>query len=677
MTTTALAALLTAAFATTAPAAPPAPRGPAQAQVGTNSVRLSDGQVSASWIAGADGLSGPTLEDRLAGRQIHMGADAFVVTLQDGAILRSSQQRLTGAPKATALHGDSSAAQRAAQLDGQAVEATMEDTAHGLKFRWRAVLRDGSAYVRQELTLTAGDKDVAVGDVRLIDVSLPDLSISGMVKGAPLVSGGVYFQFEDPASETRLANGRGLAHLTRDLPLRAGQSVTYSWSIGATEPGQLRRGFLRYVEQERAHPYRTTLHYNSWYDIGYFTKYDQADALDSINGVGNELATKRGVKLDAFLFDDGWDEPTKLWTFHSGFPNGFTPLKDAAARYGASPGVWMSPWGGYGKPKKARLAAAQAEGYETNTGGLVLSGPKYFARFRDVSLDFLTKYGVGQFKIDGTGNVDSAWPGGAFDSDFQAAVGLIEEWRRVKPDLYVNLTTGTYPSPAWLKYADSIWRGGEDHSFLGVGSWRQRWITYRDADTYQGVVMSGPLFPLNALMLHGIIYAQHAKHLSDDPGGDFPSEVHDYFGTGTQLQELYISHGLLKPADWDVLAEAAKWSRANADVLVDTHWVGGDPALLEVYGWAAWSPRKAILTLRNPSDKPQSFTFDPGKAFELPKGSPRRFSAHSPWSADKGDAATLMVAGQSKTLMLKPFQVLTLVAEPTSGAPHARPSARP
>ena len=34
-----------------------------------------------------------------------------------------------------------------------------------------------------------------------------------------------------------------------------------------------------------------------------------------------------------------------------------------------------------------------------------------------------------------------------------------------------------------------------------------------------------------------------------------------------------------------------KWSRSNAmDVLVDTHWVGGEPFKLEVYGWASWTP---------------------------------------------------------------------------------------
>ena len=35
-------------------------------------------------------------------------------------------------------------------------------------------------------------------------------------------------------------------------------------------------------------------------------------------------------------------------------------------------------------------------------------------------------------------------------------------------------------------------------------------------------------------------------------------------------------------------------------VLKDTHWVGGDPRWLQVYGWASWSQEKSILVLRNP-----------------------------------------------------------------------------
>jgi len=160
------------------------------------------------------------------------------------------------------------------------------------------------------------------------------------------------------------------------------------------------------------------------------------------------------------------------------------------------------------------------------------------------------------------------------------------------------------------------------------------------------------------------VFAQKAAHLDTDPGNDFANEVRSYFGSGTQLQEMYITPSLLTEANWDVLAETAKWSRGNAATLADTHWVGGDPRWLEVYGWAAWSPLKAILTLRNPSAQSQEITLDVAQTFELPAGAARRFSAHSPWAADAAQPAVVLEAGKPHIFQLAPFQVLTLDAVP-------------
>ena len=272
----------------------------------------------------------------------------------------------------------------------------------------------------------------------------------------------------------------------------------------------------------------------------------------------------------------------------------------------------------------------------------------------------IRRYGVNQFKFDGTGNVRHAIPGSAFDSDFDAMIALIEGLRVEKPDLFVNLTTGTYPSPFFLRYADSIWRGGDDHAFAGVGSKRQQWITYRDANTYAGIVRKGPLFPLNALMLHGLIYARDAQGLNSDPGDDFRAEIHAYFGTGTALQEMYVTPSLLTSANWDALAEAARWARAHAPVLKDTHWIGGDPARLEPYGHAAWGDGRAVLCLRNPKDAPQQLEVDVATAFELPDGAASRYVVRSPWVADRDRPAVELQAGRPHTFTLQPFEVLTL-----------------
>jgi len=525
------------------------------------------------------------------------------------------------------------------------------------------MLRDGTNYMRQEVTIHAAQQPVAISQIILVDAIVPGAAVSGHVKGSPVTAGTWFLGFEHPLSECRVRAERASCWLSRELPLQAGQSVTYSSVLGVTHPGQLRRDVLKYIELERAHPYRTFLHYNSWYDLGYFDRYTEQQALESVRGFGEHLTKERGAKLDSFLFDDGWDDPTTLWHFNPGFPDGLTNIAKVAASFGAAPGIWLSPWGGYDKPKQQRLASARAQGFETNEGGFALSGPKYYRYFRDACFDMIDKYGVNQFKFDGTGNANEVIKGSEFDSDFDAAIHLIGELRAKKPDIYINLTTGTYPSPFWLLYADSIWRGGDDHSFAGVGSNRQRWITYRDSQLYRWVVEDGPLFPINSLMLHGMIYARYAERLGVDPGHDFPDEVHSYFGTGTQLQEMYITPSLLSTQNWDVLAETAKWSRANADVLKDSHWIGGDPARLEVYGWASWSPEKAILTLRNPSDHPQEFTASLASLLELPGAGARTFKASSPWK-DGAKQSFSISSQEPHEFHLQPFQVLTLELTP-------------
>ena len=588
-----------------------------------------------------------------------LSPDLFVLKFSDGVILRSSSMTTQGDPKVESLRAEPDALKSAQRIPGQQVILNFEDTQRKLSVTWKGILRDGSNYLRQEISLyTAVDQPIS--EIELFDFKSVTARVDGKVKGSPVVVGNAFFGFEHPLSVCHVENGEAKCSMHRELPLRAGQTVTYSSVIGVSPADQLRRGFLNYIERERARPYSPFLTYNSWYDIGYNNPYDEAAALDVINSFGQELVEKRKVKLDSFLFDDGWDDPHTLWSFGTGFPNGFAPLKAAAEKYGAAPGVWLSPWGGYDQAKEQRLKYGREQGLETNDKGFALSAPKYYGRFRDVTLKFIRDYGVNQFKIDGTGNVNSVLPGSQFDSDFQAAISLMSEWRSLSPKIFINLTTGTYPSPFWLQYADSIWRGSDDHSFAGVGSWRERWITFRDAATYHGIVQAGPLFPLNSLMLHGIIYARQANHLGTDPGKDFANEVHSYFGCGTQLQELYITHALLSKENWDTLAEAAQWASQNKDVMIDTHWIGGDPGKLQIYGWAAWSPQKGIITLRNPSNQKQSYLLDAARALELPSSAPRRFQARSPWMKERDSKPLHLIAGEIHTLTLAPFEVMNL-----------------
>jgi hypothetical protein len=614
--------------------------------------------IEARWNTSGERLSDIAIIDRDNGQALKVD-ELFALTLAGKQSIKASSMHLQAPVSEHVLPVDPTASRLADGLAGKAISAAFGDGDGRFRIDWQLVRREGSTYLREIVTITALKQDEPLTSVVLLPSSIDHAEVDGVVKGSPVVAGGIYMGLENPLSDSEVRGRHVTLSTARTLPLRMGQSITYSAVVGVTREGQLRRDFATYVERERAHPYRPFLHYNSWYDIGYLTPYTEPEALDRIHAFGEELSVKRGVKLDSFLFDDGWDDRSGSWGFSKNFPHGFVPLREAAAKYGAAPGMWLSPWGGYGTPKDERVKNGKAAGYEIVNDGLALSGPKYYRRFHDVVMKLLNEDGINQFKFDGTGNADSVFPGSRFDSDFAAAIELIKDIRADRPDTFINLTNGTWASPFWLRYADSIWRGGEDNGHAGVGTEREQWITYRDQQTYENTVIHGPLFPLNSLMLHGIIYAQMNKRFNTDPGHDFANEVHSYFATGTQLQEMYITPSLLSKADWDVLAEAAKWSRASADVLRDTHWIGGDPGRLDVYGWAAWSPTKAIITLRNPDAHPQTAVIDLQRQLELPAGAARQFQVRDVWKTG-GDVPQRLDADHASAVTLAPFEVLTL-----------------
>jgi hypothetical protein len=460
-------------------------------------VTLSNNAISATWSVRSGFLRAQSLTNRFTGAKLSPDGNVFELVPKEGPVLRSSDFKIVAPPVMRNVTPAPLSPKAADQLPGHELRIVLEDSSANLRIIWKAILRDGANYLRQEMTIRVLRQPLALAQISLIDVVAPGAVVSGHVKGSPVTAGTWFLGFEHPLSDCRVRSGRATCWLSRELPLQPGRDVTYSSVIGVAHPTQLRRDFLRYVELERAHPYRTFLHYNSWYDLGFSDRYNQQQAVDVVQSFGEHLTKERGVKLDSFMFDDGWDDPTTLWRFTPGFPDGFKKVTETAATFNAAPGIWLSPWGGYDKPKEQRLVSAHAQGFETNEGGLALSGPKYYRYFRDTCLDMITKYGVNQFKFDGTGNANEVIKGSEFDSDFDAAIHLIGELRAKKPDIYINLTTGTYPSPFWLLNADSIWRGGEDHSFAGVGTSRQRWITYRDSQLYRWVVEDGPLFPIN------------------------------------------------------------------------------------------------------------------------------------------------------------------------------------
>lgn len=622
-------------------------------------------------------FAGVTVRDKVNGRSYDLGKEVFTIQLQeaktdeacskkeytDVCLPLSAQDLMCGEVSVSSIAACPEGRRLVDRRAGQRAALPFAVTTDGYKLEWWVELREGQPYCRVGLNITPMQFAMPARKITLLNVQAPEARVEGSVKGAPVVAAGnrLFAGVESPLSKGEVTAEGFACSLERTTHLPARTQSSISAVLGFCTPGQLRRTFqLAYLNEERARPYFPLFNYNTWYDIGYFSRYSEQDVLDTVRMFGEELVRKRGVVMDSFLLDDGWDNTETLWQFHDGLPNEFRNIRALMESYGSAPGVWFSPWGGYGQPKLNRIAAA-GDTYETNERGFALSGPKYYELFRDMCLHMIRENGANHFKLDGCSGMADPAPGSRFGSDFEAAISLIDELRTEKPDIYINLTTGTWASPFWFGIADSVWRGNWDHDFCGVGTARQQWITFRDAMIYAHNVKISPLFPINSLMTHGVIYNKGARGLMTTEADDLADEIWSGLGLGTQMQEIYITPSMLKDNEWDTLAAAAKWTRANADTMVDSHWVGGDPAALEAYGFASWSPAKGILVLRNPSDVEQEFSFDPAAVFELPLGAPLRYSLSSP----KGDALPATAeAGKATQLTLKPFGVLIIEATP-------------
>jgi len=641
---------------------------------------IENRSLTLSWAISRPGLAGWSVTDKLLGRSISFTGELFQITLENGQIYRASELIPTDTPHVSRLRPDPDAAQLAKRIAGWQVELPLRTADGQLAVRWRTLVRENANYVRQEIDLQALGAGCTIQAIIWLDDVIPDAEASGSVEGSPWTAGNFFFGPEDPHTPllAGVAAGGGTAsnaatdppvrrvsfHLRRGTPLRQGETLRQSFVLGTSPTGQMRRAFLYYLERERAHPYRPFLHYNSWYDIAWQPfALNETNCLDAIRIFGERFIQPHGVVMDAMVFDDGWDNPKTLWQFHAGFPRGFTPLAALCDQYHTRLGVWLSPFGGYGESRNQRLAFGARQGFETNGTGFSLAGPKYYGAFQQACLEMIRRYRVNHFKFDGIANGMYANGSAGYVQDTEAMRRLMLDLRDADPNLYINLTTGSWPSPFWLRYADSLWRQGDDMGFAGKGSKQQQWLTYRDQETYRNIVGKGRLYPLNALMTQGVAYSRngHAGNPSFDFAG-FKADVRSFFGSGTSLQELYIQPGKLTADDWAVLAEAAKWSRANADALVDTHWIGGDPAKLQVYGYASWNNGKAILMLRNPDTQPQDYILQPGKALEIPGEQPAELVFRSPWREDAQKPPLRTSQAADVRLTLQPLEILILEA---------------
>lgn len=605
----------------------------------SNSYQLANKVLKASFI----NIGGKLYFNGCSELGLQPSTELFKVLLGDGKTITASEMKLEDVKMAT-LAENPSAATASLRYAGKALEARF--TYEELSIVWRAVLRNGSHYLRTEMDIQAA-KDLPMKGIVAMNYLVAKNSaytapeVVGNTRGAILASNHIFAGLETPMGLNSCKDEGNATHIEglwrRNTTLKAGKTWNISSVVGLVAPNQLRRSFLAYSERERAVAWRPYPVYISWYELNIDRNNAQAPSYkgnmtveqcaDVVSHWKTHFYDKYQMAPKAFVWDDGWDQ-YGTWTFNPNFPNGFDEPANEAKKMGTGIGAWLGPVGGYGQSGEYRRA------YWRSKGGMQLSNEDYYNFFIRCCTNMIDRYDFRFFKFDGISAQASAIgpdEGTRGEENAEAIISIERAVRQKRPDIFLNTTVGTWASPFWFHFTDAVWRQEGDYGEAGdQGTDRERWITYRDRLVYQNFIQRSPVCPINTLMTHGFILSRWGAVSKNMDYDGIVREMRCAFACGSGMVELYNDYKLMDEikdnqgnagALWKDLAECIKWQQEQADVLPDAHWVGGNPwdgKKANVYGWAAWNGKKSVLTLRNPSTSAQTFTTTLREALDIP-----------------------------------------------------------
>jgi hypothetical protein len=619
--------------------------------------------------AGTVPVHGPEVAVTVSGRRLEDGDDL----------------RLAGTPEQSPDGGR--LAWRLASTDGDVtVDVEIEADRHAGVVRKRVAVSGTGRLERVELELWDG---VAVDGFTSVNPGPPP-NTGSLELGQPVFGPGFFGGIEHPGAENLATPGGCRCALPYDDALavdRAAPIVTPAAVVGTGD-------FFDYLDTIRPHPARVVVLVNNWYHLGWPGTMAEDTVVAELEGFAG-VAARHGVELDAYCLDDGWDgaweAATGLWgrLELSAFPGGLPALQ--AAGGARRIGLWIGPFGGYGDRQVARVTWAGQQGCEIERFDppgydlLCVAGDRYGNELAR-TLAGWTAAGVGYWKLDGLrfacaqpGHGHPTGPGGR-TAQMDRFAGVMAAARAADPAVVVAFTTGSNPSPWWLRTADYLWRGGLDDSGAGFpGPRHESFATYIDARLH---LLRPCAVPVSAIVTFSVVESDACRYR--DVGESIEDwERHCWLivGRGTQHHDLYVSPGSLSEDEWAALARALAWARRHRRTLARSRMVLGDPGKGQVYGYASGrgGGSEGILCLRNPTPRRRRVRFTLAEVFGFPPETELEIDpVHGPRPSTTPSTTSntsLTNAARRLTVTLDPFAVsLFRCARPGTATPPAPPA---
>jgi len=419
----------------------------------------------------------------------------------------------------------------------------------------------------------------------------------------------------------------------------------------AAENQSVEQAFMQYLTSIWKAP-RSFLHYNNWFEPK--AKDLSGDALVDIWKAFRTAISPYGVKMDAMVADDGWQNRRSIWEPSPRyFPNGVEDVARLSKKLqgeGTGFGLWLS-LNGYNSDvnwgKEQGYAEAERNSYFSKYGRYYsLSSDKYKQRVlhqvprlaKEANLVYY-KHDFNEFSDLSAGNNHPPTDRHGHEAGVDAGIKVLLATREAQPLIHQNMTNWVWFSPWWLMYSDYLWMlAGDDGTNKNYPEISTRAAASTDRDTYiwrmWGEPSDRPLVPISRLMTHGVIKTSTGRmETREDDLQDWQEYVLMHYGRGTLLKEWYISPEVMSPGHWKALCTVDRWAARHRDALNNTVFVGGRPDEGHAYGYIGWKGDKGVLVARNTQARTQKLVipFDRSVNFDGRYNEPYRARVAFPY----------------------------------------------
>jgi len=384
--------------------------------------------------------------------------------------------------------------------------------------------------------------------------------------------------------------------------------------IGSSDNGFAKKSFWKFVNDFRRKPRSISL-YNTWCDMR-GDKLTSEKIYATAEKIKNKL-TVHETNFDCFVIDDGWQNQKSIWKENlRKIPEGLPEMYEVIKSKGYKSGLWL-PFTGVGLDIKW----AEKNGYESACDVyFCMSGTNFNQAVRKRLKNIIETSKIDLFKHDFNYFDCSRIQHGHFadkmqsgEANVNALISLLKFESSLRTNIFLMVTSGIWPSPFWLKYCDVIWMGGKDHDFdkqfpASYGSIFE--MNYRDGALYNIVDKNKNIFPISALMTHGIVDARHnVYNLTAEEDEGWANHLMNYLGRGSMLREFYISPERITDLRWKMIAQGLKWAKSLDKQMINSHFILGNPSKGELFGYKGNADGKTYVSIRNPKLSSTNISF--------------------------------------------------------------------